>query len=120
MTFEEEERDSSPTPHHTNPTSLIMANPWTSTQSERDHLDPTPGAATTVAAEDISLEYAHCLEPSSKEQVMAGEDGKEDVEEDKEAGREEEAISNSRHKDRRRITSPRRSKSEPPRLRTTT
>lgn len=48
------------------------------------------------------------------------EDGKEDVEEDKEAGREEEATSNNRHKDRRRTTSLRRSKSEPLRLRTPT
>lgn len=89
-------------------------------QSERDHLDLTPGAATTVAAEDIFLEHAHRPELSSKEEVVAGEDGKEVVEEDKEAGREEEAISNNRHKDRKQITSPRRSKSEPPRLRTLT
>lgn len=95
-----------------------MVNPWTSTQSEQDHLDPTPEAATTVAVEDISLEHIHRPEPSSKEQVVAAEDGKEDVGEDKEAGREEEATSNNRRKDHKRITSPRRNRSEPPRLRT--
>lgn len=51
---------------------------------------------------------------------MAAEDGKEDVGEDKEADREEEATSNSRRKDHKRITSPRHNRSEPPRLRTPT
>lgn len=73
-----------------------------------------------MAVEDTSLEPVHHREPSSKERVMATEDGKEDVEEDKEAGREEEEISNSRHKGNRQITSPRHSKSELPRLKTTT
>lgn len=87
---------------------------------ELDPLDLTSEAATTVMAKDTSLEPVHYLKPSNKEQVVAAEDGKEDVEEDKEAGREEEEISNSRRKGNRQTTSPRHSKSEPLRLRTAT
>lgn len=97
-----------------------MVNPWISTQSKQDHLDLISEAAITVAAEDTYLEPIHHLKLNNKKLVIVAEDGKEDMEKDKEAGREEGAISNSRHKGNKRITSPRRSKSEPLRLRTTT